>query len=142
MKQRLWTALPWCLVAVLFFSGAGEGEKPVPRYMQLMLAEEAAQTSLLQWLVYETRQARDEMQSTQWRIASELAFHSMILEGKDGDNFELSKGRQGEFWKMAGLDNDIAEINEKANNKMQKQTEDLIESIAKLRAEVLTGKPK
>lgn len=142
MKQRLWTVSPWCLVAVLFFSGAGEGEKPVPKYMRLMLAEEAAQTSLLQWLVYETRQARDEMQSTQWRIAAELAFHSMILEGKDGDNFEQSKGRQGEFWKMARIDSDIAEINENANDKLQKQTEGLIQEIAKLRSEVFAGKPR
>lgn len=45
MRNKAMVVAPWCLVAVLFFSGANEAPKPVPEYMKLLLLESQYQSA-------------------------------------------------------------------------------------------------
>ncbi len=85
MRNKAWTIAPWCLVAVLFFSGAGEAPKPIPEYMQLMLLEYEAQTDALRFIA-ESRTA-DRLLS-EIRESEEREMLCTLILLSDGANGE------------------------------------------------------
>lgn len=137
MRKHALTLAPWCILAVVLFAGAA-GEKPIPEYMRLMLLEEAAQTKLLQWAVYELRASRSSLEHSQERIFTEAVAHSVLLDSEEPRQ-DRAIARHAKLLDAITMAHDIKQIDRKAIDNLEKQVEPLLEAIAKKRSAIIGG---
>lgn len=88
MRKHALTLAPWCILAVVLFAGAAE-EKPVPKYMQLLLLEEAAQTDLMQLVA--TQQQRDTETVRVMLLGMDSSLTSLLANAVGDDDTEARR---------------------------------------------------